>query len=430
MTFQLPSVGPRKVEGLQEIPAVFQILKQQGEDDVLSQLIGNAYQDGERSATDILSEILADRRLGPEAKNRAVEMIGNIGETRQKFQKGELELNELRQAQQLSEQIYRELGYLPPTPRTFEEAKEARELNPVAREVLSRKQNLANPQKTLDDLNDTQLGIVEGSKHKGLAAAAKRKSEQRKEDRELRNKIKFEANKRVQDYLKQADQDAEHLRTSRFAVNRLNSAILSGSKADRSLNRVADYFGLEILKTARGAEFDNAAKQLLFSELGRIKGRPNEFLERLLSNSIGNLQRSKEANATTARLMEANIELGEARQQIINDLVSQYPDGDFPANFAQIVDAQMESVARDIEQKTAYDIQRIQDAETGDQFWFPKSTLRQQVLDKQVKGSVLTHERLKILAQEFGDMGTAIDRAKELGYYIPTDEQLTRWGIV
>jgi len=83
---------------------------------------------------------------------------------------------------------------------------------------------------------------------------------------------------------------------------------------------IADVFGFEPMRTAKGAQLKTAIKDFFLSDLTRVGARPNQWIEQQLADALPKIGRSPEANLVTAEGMKFKVDLAKKRIDVLDEL--------------------------------------------------------------------------------------------------------------
>jgi len=188
------------------------------------------------------------------------------------------------------------------------------------------------------------------------------KRQERKEDialkkTEIQEKRAFERNKK---FLEKADEERQALPRKKLALKRMEKAINSDDFSSLR-NSVADYFNLDLLKSSSAQEVNTAIKEFLLSDVQSLQGRPNQFIEKLMSKSYINPQYSKEANKAIYQGLADLAKLKERELEVIADIEEEFTDKgkEIPRNFQQLVKKRLQPEIDGFEQKLEDSLRKV-----------------------------------------------------------------------
>lgn len=184
--------------------------------------------------------------------------------------------------------------------------------------------------------------------------------------------------------------------------------------------------GAEIWRNPESARFKTIAKESFIESLNSIGGgaRPNQFIERQLSEAQPALGRSAEANLTILDMLEFKDDLIEKRAELIRDFAKIDRDelGYVKNDVAERADAKMASYAEKKQEALAYDIRQRKEANMNDQ-----ELAKEIALGAVTPGTPLTLRAASMLMIKNGDdPKKAQAEAKKLGFTIPSEETYMR----
>lgn len=216
----------------------------------------------------------------------------------------------------------------------------------------------------------------------------------------------------------------DSIRQKISAGKQLISAIQTGDTDIWSGNNLARITRVDAFRDAIGQQLVTAGKEYFLSNLERVKGRPNEYIERQLSQAIPQLGQSKNAQMVAAKIGLADSEIGQAEIDIYDRLKEDdlRNKGFIGGDIEQRVQRELRPMLDDIEKNLAYDIRKLQEKDQGIE------KVKQRLTKKVPRGSVITPSTLTLfIRKNDGDVEKAISQAKRLGWIIPTAEQFRRY---
>lgn len=227
--------------------------------------------------------------------------------------------------------------------------------------------------------------------------------------------------------LEKRDLSRETLLQRRADYDIAEQTILQNPKDIGSLkNFASEAFKLPQLKTAPAAAFSSAMKDAFVNSIRAIPGaRPNQWVEQQVQQAMARIGQSDEANLSALAVGKYKIELEEAENQIIDEIEEELKSkGEkFTGEASKELYYRLKPVAEEKQFELAYKLKELQEKELGEK------ELRKRVFKSVPKGTPLTPQMAQILLEEAGnDEEKALKAAKKLGYIIPTDEQLLKFG--
>lgn len=252
---------------------------------------------------------------------------------------------------------------------------------------------------------------------------------------EEQNKLsqkKFEAGRkfhteRSSKFLNSVQETAEGLREREVALQSAMSAVQSGQMTPFGGDFWADLLNAPQLRTASGAELQAAAKVNLMGSLKKFGARPNQFIEKQVSDAFSKAGESAEAQMAKLKILESVLEMEKKQIDLADYLADQdrekygYVREDIDSRVRKL----MVPIAEERMQELSFDLQENKEKDLGNK------KLRQDALKEVPKGTYLTPGMASILLEKVEeDEENAIKLAQELGYTIPSDELLMKKGYL
>jgi len=169
----------------------------------------------------------------------------------------------------------------------------------------------------------------------------------------------------------------------------------------------------EPLKNKSGVQLQSAMKDVLVSNLSKIKGRPNVWIEQQIGSAIPSLGKKAESNEALFDIANANLDIEEKLLDARDNIIQRYESKGIPipSNIDQLAH---ESIRDYEEQRTddlSYDLRVAYEKANGVKSLKPVA-----------RGTPLTLEKKDYLLEKFGnDKLKALNYAKKLGYTIPNE---------
>ena len=141
--------------------------------------------------------------------------------------------------------------------------------------------------------------------------------EQKRHEENILNK-KFESERKYHtEFSKDLEKAATVLRDSipkkENALNSARNAIETGNLEYFSRDKLADVTGIDLFRTAKGAQLVTAGKENLLSNMGRVSARAqNIWFEQRLNSMFPKIGQSNEANLTIQEMLEGEVALDHA----------------------------------------------------------------------------------------------------------------------
>lgn len=263
-------------------------------------------------------------------------------------------------------------------------------------------------QSALDQPNIPAIGPL-----KGLA-------EQQQAEKKLAFKQREIDDKRVDEYFKKINEQAEKIPERRISVNAAKQAIQSGQMKELGKDFWAQQ--LPFLRTASGAQLLTASKTNLMGSLERTSGvRPNQFLEKQINSAFPKAGQTKEANLAQLLIIESLLDLDEKRTELAYQIEEQQREkyGRVLPSIRSDVDKAIKPYGTQRQNELEYDLQKNIEKDMG-----PNALDRIQPVDR---GTILTEEKAQVLLDRVnGDEEKAKKLALRLGYRLPEDTIYTR----
>ena len=264
-------------------------------------------------------------------------------------------------------------------------------------------QPTASGQQNLNTLPTSTLQAVAaagGSQAKAAEAALKPRAEYQSLQVQAGNEI-----------LTQNRARGERLENQAANLGILRSSV-SHIKGGFDRDYLANLTGWKPFATGSGAAFNTAAKDLYVESLAGIPGaRPNQWIEKYLSNANPEIGKSYYANSAIIEVAQFRHDIEKAKHDAINNLKGFYESqlGYVPPDIEDMANKSIKPFIELRENQLKYELQKLHEQEGGtDSLWKLKHV---------DKGTPLTIEKGKVLQEKFGKQAEA--KAKELGYEIP-----------
>lgn len=222
-----------------------------------------------------------------------------------------------------------------------------REQETVLEETLTEDYAPSGRAKNIEDITEGQLravALLEPQYGKFLQEQ-KKAAEKKIEKTEQRA---FERNKK---YLEKTDEERMSMPKKKLALTQMQTALETGD-FESLRNTVADYTGLEFLKTASAQSVNAAIKEYLIGDLASLTGRPNQFIERQITKALINPQYAPEANKVILEGLQGLQKLKEREIDLVGELEEKYTEQgkEIPRNFQRIVKKKLEKEVQEFEE--------------------------------------------------------------------------------
>jgi hypothetical protein len=199
------------------------------------------------------------------------------------------------------------------------------------------------------------------------------------------------------------------------ALNLARNAIETGDLSFFSPDKLADFTGLDLFRTAKGAQLITAGKENLLGNMSRASARAqNMWFEQRLNSMFPKIGQSEEANLTTAEMIEGELALDKLYQEEFDRMSAKDEQdlGYVRKDIDRRVRDEIKPREKQIFNRTMYRLRELEEQEMG------TSKLQSQIGKNVAKGTPLTLAMAKLYKDKFGDKALAV--AKKNGYYIPT----------
>jgi hypothetical protein len=196
------------------------------------------------------------------------------------------------------------------------------------------------PSNQLEAMTDSQLRQLVGHPRAGKMAESELNRRLEDNKREFTEKTKFEerAFKRNEKFFENLDKEVKDFPKKQLALTQMREAVDSDEFSNYR-NAIGDYLGLPFLKNAPANTVNSAIKEFLISDLASISGRPNQFIEKQMSQALINPQYSKQANEAILFGLEGLFNLKKREFEIASKLEDDFVSKgkEVPRNFQKIV---------------------------------------------------------------------------------------------
>lgn len=246
--------------------------------------------------------------------------------------------------------------------------------------------------------------------------------------RQESEKAKAEAKKFTQErafhtgFSKELEKEIEHQRTTipkkEMALDFARNSIETGNVGYLSPDKLADATGIDLFRTAKGAQLITAGKENLLNNMSRVSARAqNIWFEQRLNSMFPKIGQSPEANLTVQEMLEGELSMDTAYVNEFDKLSSEDEQkyGYVRKDIGKRAQNAVKPVQNEILKRTTYRMKEIEENEKG------LSKLKNEVGKKVQKGTPLTLAMAKLYVDKFGD--NALKAAEDNGYYIPSVEE-------
>jgi hypothetical protein len=218
--------------------------------------------------------------------------------------------------------------------------------------------------------------------------------------------------------VKEADKLRDTIPKKEMALNFARDAIETGNLEYFSPDKLADVLGIDLFRTAKGAQLITAGKENLLSNMGRVSARAqNQWFEQRLNSMFPKIGQSDEANLTVEEMLEGELALDKAYLDEFDRLSAEDEKnyGFERKDISKRAHQALKPLEKHILQRTSFRMKEIEEMEGG------LGKLKAQVGKKVSKGTPLTMAMAKLYKDKFGDKARKV--AEENGYSIPTIEE-------
>jgi len=268
----------------------------------------------------------------------------------------------------------------------------------------------------------SQLAIEEPQIAKVLQHQEDVSLRERREE-ETRKRKEFESERSFHTgYSKDQEKEAEIFRSSipkkEMALKFARDAIEGGQLNYFSLDKLADVTGVDLFRTAKGAQLITASKENLLGNMSRVSARAqNIWFEQRLNSMFPKVGQSEEANLTVQEMLEGEVALDKAYlnefDRIVEEDEKKY--GFTKKDASKRARQNIKSLEKEIMDRTSFRMKEIEEKERG------LGKMKEQVGKNVPNGTPMTLAMAKLYKDKFGD--NALDIARKNGYRIPTKEE-------
>jgi len=244
------------------------------------------------------------------------------------------------------------------------------------------------------------------------------------------NTRKFETERAYHtQFTKKVDDKMSALRTAlskkEFALKQAKEAVLSGEIGPFSLANIAERTGYKELQSVKGAQLLTAAKENLIGNISRVGAKAqNMWIEQRFASQFPEIGKPQETNEMATAILEGEMEMDKnvltSYERLSKEDENKY--GFVKKDIEQRAYKEADIKNEEVLNKTSYVTRDIYEREKGIG-WLDENKNR-----RAVKGTYLTPSMAKVFIYEFkGDKEKALQKAEQLGYQIPTQEEVRKW---
>lgn len=279
------------------------------------------------------------------------------------------------------------------------------------------------PKPFYEKLSDQQLIQLQASKNPAERDLAKGIVQQRESSRKQFNVDRAYAQQETRDYKKKIDDSRVANSSQRLALNTAEKSIIEGGANLEQFGsdwwaKMLGPWGSQFV-TKEGALHESALKEFLVANLAKIKGRPNQWIEQRIASMTSKIGQSKGANLSVLAALKADLDLEQRRIDLFDRIEADgiKTNGYRPPNIAALVDQAMKPYEAAIQDKLAYNLQRIKEQEFVEKYG--EKGLEKLAKKMVTRGTPLTIEMKNYLVDHFkGDTKRAQKYAEQMGYRI------------
>lgn len=173
----------------------------------------------------------------------------------------------------------------------------------------------------------------------------------RRED--LRKDVRRSDIKRSDKYLDKINEERDNTLRAKSSLGVIEQALEQKDLGFFSPDNLKSMAGFNRWISPEGAILNTAGKEFFMADIERVTGRPNMFLEKILSNALPQVGKSNEANQTIVEFYKNALDLQEEKQKIADNLEDFYREkiGYVPGNIGRLVDGQLKPYAKQKEKE-------------------------------------------------------------------------------
>ena len=277
----------------------------------------------------------------------------------------------------------------------------------------------------LRNLSESQLAAMQGSGYPKAKSLATYELERRKQEQSNMRSDRDFAYKQAKPFMDQIEKDRRRVADQKESVYLMESALKNGDLSFFSKDNLATILGKygEGLRSPEGTVFNTALKEFLLADIGRLGGRPNQWIEQQVSGALAKIGRSQAANDAVVRALKSRVARDEMRIKLTDDLNAKYKEnlGFEPGNISAIVAKELEPYEKQAQKQLSYDLRRIEEQDNPPN---PSTFYKQKVPE----GTPMTLEMGALFLDKYKDPEKARENAKKLGYTIFEAEDYRRFS--
>ncbi len=269
----------------------------------------------------------------------------------------------------------------------------------------------------IQELAALKSPVANIAQHQKDVALREQTAKKQSERKEFESERKFHT-----DYSKGTAKEADSLRATiprkESALNFARQAVESADLSYFSPDKLADSTGIDLFRSAKGAQLVTAGKENLLSNMSKVGAKAqNIWFEQRLNSMFPKIGQSEEANLTVQEMLEGEVALDKAYLTEYDRIVEQ-DEKDFGyerKDSAKRAYQAIKPLEKHIFQRASYRMKEIEEKEQG------LSSMKKAIGKNVAKGTPLTLAMTKLYLDKFGDK--ALEVAEKNGYQIPTYEE-------
>lgn len=243
-------------------------------------------------------------------------------------------------------------------------------------------------------------------------------------NKEKEERDKFEADRSYHTgFSKESDKQANSLRESlpkkEMSLNYARQAVESGDIGYFSPDKLADATGVDLFRTAKGAQLITAGKENLLSNMSRVSAKgQNQWFEQRLNSMFAKIGQSEEANLTVQEMLEGELAIDQAYLSAFDNLASQDQEkyGFEKKDIEKRARNFIKPYEKEVMNRSSYRMKQLEEKEKG------LNKMQAEVGKNVIKGTPLTMAMANLYVKKFGKE-KALSVAEKNGYKIPTKEE-------
>ena len=282
-------------------------------------------------------------------------------------------------------------------------------------------QQTENP---VEELRDQLRGMTEaynnmnpGKAKDKLYEDIKDKKKEINEERKIQGKEKERNWALGKDYREKISAQKDQVAKEERSLSLAKRAIESG-KTNSFAQWAANKWGIDPAKSTDSQLLDLASKEFTIGSLKQVSAKGvNQWLEQRFARMFPLIGTSKQAQETLLAAHQRELNMMKKENELYDKYSDIYND---PQKIERAVYKELQNYGKEEEERLAYQFSLIKDKHS------PKADLYSN--ENATPGEYVTDDKAKAFKyKNNGDEIVAIKKLKELGYKIPTQEQLDKW---